>query len=112
MHYFPVGGNQAETAAVLDVQVSKIKTEYMHLAAVDDHHFPAIAQQVVGGASHGNACRQKSHFQGSEILFAATGGIGNQGMDPKAPRHGVSPRSLNVSPGDTQNANLDALLCA
>src|ERR1700681_2281584 len=98
MHRFPVGGGQPETAAMLDVQVSKIKTKYIQLAAIDDHHLAVIAQQVVGGARHGNASRQESHFQRPEILLAAAVSKGNEGMDQNPSAHGVSQRSFNLGP--------------
>src|SRR6202035_4058664 len=69
MHYFSVGGDEAETAAMLYVEESKIKGKYIQLAAVDDHHLAVVANQVVGGARHGNACRQESHLELPEILL-------------------------------------------
>ncbi len=100
-----VGGHQSEAAAVVDVQVGKVKGQQKQLAAVDDQKLVVVARQVVGGARHGDAGFQQPHFQLPQISFAPAIGVGDQGMHEHAAGGGVGQglfdlRAVEAEDGD------------
>ena len=93
---------------MLDVQVSEIERQYIQITAVDDHELAVIARQVVRAARHCDACRQKPHFQFTEIPLATAVGISNQRMHEYTAAHRAGQRLFNFAAVEAEDDNFNA----
>ena len=82
-HEVPAPGDDAETAAVFDIQVCQIEGQQIQFAAVDDHQLAVVSHQIVGRARHRDSGRKEPHLQVSEVLFAGPVRVRRSARAPK-----------------------------
>src|SRR5262249_4425008 len=112
LNEFGILRDDAEAAAVLDVQVGEIEGQQEKLAAIDDHYLAVVARQVVGRARYGDSGRQQPHFKLAKVPLTAAIRICDEGVDRDTPRHRVRQRLFDLASVETKDQNLNALLGA
>src|SRR5260370_41755865 len=105
-------GDDAEAAAVVDVQRSEIEGQQEERSAVDDHHLAVIPCEIVGGSSDRDAGGKQAHLQLPQAPLAAAICICDESLNQNAAAHGVRQGSFHFGPVETENENLDTLLSA
>src|SRR5207248_944813 len=65
-------GDDPETAALLDVERGEVEAVDVQDLAVDDHHLAVVADEIVGGARHGDPALQQLQFEFAEALGPAS----------------------------------------
>jgi len=71
-------GDDAETPAVVDIQMCEVEGQGIEDAAVDDYQLVVIAHEIVGGPRNSNPRGQKAHFKLAEAFLTAPVRICNQ----------------------------------
>jgi len=61
--------DDTETAALLDIEVSKIECQQMELTVIDDEILRVIANQIVGRARNGNPRSEQPRLQVAQPFF-------------------------------------------
>jgi hypothetical protein len=69
-HHVAIARHYAETAAALDIQISHVECQQVHLAPVDDHHLAVISHQVVRRSRYRDTITQQPCFQLAQIGLA------------------------------------------
>src|SRR5262249_2931647 len=106
----PVFSDNAEAAAMVDVEEGKIEGQQEKTFAIDDHHLAVITHQVFGRAGGTHAPRGQAPFElfdFFEIFFIR---VGDQGMNGYAARGSFDERLLDFEPVQSVNNNFYAFL--
>ena len=81
--------DDAEAAALLDIDLGVVEAEDVQ-RAVDDHHLAVVARQVVGRARDGDAGVEQPHLELPQALLAALVGVRDERADEHAALDGRS----------------------
>ena len=111
LHQLRVLGDDAEAAALGDVEPGEVEAVDVQHAAVDDHHLAVIANEIVGGPGHGHPGRQQPQFELSQDLVAAGMGVGDEGANGDAAADGRFEGPGNLLAVEAKNENVDGLFC-
>jgi hypothetical protein len=90
LHQLAFSRDDAEAAAVVDVQVGEVEGEDVEDPAIHDEQLVVVADEVVGRPRHRDAGVQQAHLEFAQALFAAMVGIGDERRD----RHAALGRRL------------------
>jgi len=103
-------GNDAEAAAVFNVEIGEIERQKVEFLAVHQHHLAVVTDQIIRGAGNSYALFQKPHFQLAQILFPTLAGIGDQCVYGNTTLYRVFQSPLKFTTVQAENDNLDCFL--
>ncbi len=98
--------DDAEAAALLDVELRVVEAEHVE-RVVDDHHLAVIARQVVGGARDGDPGVEQLQLELAQALLAAAVGVRDERAHDDAARDGRLERLLELGPVEPEDDDVD-----
>src|SRR5579863_2152394 len=108
LHEPAVSSDDPEAAATFDVLIGKVEGHQIKFAAVDDHQFVVIAQQIAARTRHSGSIFEQAGLQLAKIGLTAAVGVGDQSVDENATTHGILQGALDLRPIEAEDHDLDA----
>ena len=109
LHELGIVGDDAEAAALLDVEPGVVEAEHVQ-RVVDDHHLAVIARQIVGGARDRDPGIEQPQLELAQDLFAAAVGVRDERADDDAARDRRLERLLELDAIEAEDDDVDRLL--
>jgi hypothetical protein len=82
-----VARDEAEAAAVSDVNHCVIEGQHVQHAAINDHEFIVIAHQIISCARHSHTAVKQPLFEPAQTAFTIATGISDQRLNCHPARH-------------------------
>jgi len=106
-----LGRNDAEAAALLDVELRVIEAEHVQ-RVVNEQHLSVVPRKIIGRPSDRHAGVEQAQFELPENLFAAAVRVRDERADHDATRDRRLERFFELGAVEPENDDIDGLLRA